>query len=150
MSRAVLLSLVVALSCSILGLEARPGGTVQKKKTAASRSPVAGTATKSVQASPDSALEKNVRAWLERPEIRHSRVGVEVMDLASGQVLFQSNGNKRHTPASTAKILTTACLYDLVGKDFVYKTRLLTNGSVKEDLLNGDLAIETRDRKSVV
>ncbi|HNM48873.1 MAG TPA: hypothetical protein PKN86_04195, partial [Candidatus Obscuribacter sp.] len=64
MSRAVLLSLVVALSCSILGLEARPGGTVQKKKTAASRSPVAGTATKSVQASPDSALEKNVRAWL--------------------------------------------------------------------------------------
>ncbi|MBL8082451.1 MAG: D-alanyl-D-alanine carboxypeptidase [Candidatus Obscuribacter sp.] len=148
MSRAVLLSLVVALSCSILGLEARPGGTVQKKKTAASRSPVAGTATKSVQASPDSALEKNIRAWLERPEIRHSRVGVEVMDLASGQVLFQSNGNKRHTPASTAKILTTACLYDLVGKDFVYKTRLLTNGSVKEDLLNGDLAIETSEDPS--
>ena len=70
------------------------------------------------------------------------------MDLASGQVLFQSNGNKRHTPASTAKILTTACLYDLVGKDFVYKTRLLTNGSVKEDLLNGDLAIETSEDPS--
>lgn len=89
-----------------------------------------------------------LKAWLNRPEIKHSRVGVEVMDAASGQVLFESNGNKRHTPASTAKVITTACLYDLVGPDFIYKTRLLTNGNIKDDVLLGDLALETSEDPS--
>lgn len=89
-----------------------------------------------------------VKTWLNRPEIKHSRVGVEVMDLASGKVLYQSNGDKRHTPASTAKVITTACLYDLLGRDFVYKTKLLTAGSIKDGVLNGDLALETSEDPS--
>lgn len=148
MPRGVLLWLILALTCSLAGAEARHKASTEKKKKIVSASAAAVAAPSSALAPAGSALEKSVKAWLERPEIRYSRVGVEVMDLASGQVLFQSNGNKRHTPASTAKILTTACLYDLVGKDFVYKTRLLTNGSVKDGLLGGDLAIETSEDPS--
>lgn len=146
MSRGVLLGLVVALTCSLAEVEARHRATTEKKKEVVSAS--ARATARSIPTPTGSNLEKSIKAWLDRPEIRHSRVGVEVMDLPSGQVLFQSNGNRRHTPASTAKILTTACLYDLVGKDFVYKTRLLTNGSVKDGLLGGDLAFETSEDPS--
>lgn len=87
-------------------------------------------------------LALTVDSWLSRPEIRYSRVGVEIYDVNSGQILYESNGSKRHTPASTAKVLTTACLYDIYGGDFQYKTRLLTNGSIKDDTLKGDLILE--------
>ncbi len=79
--------------------------------------------------------------WLKAPVLKQSQVGVELMDLPSGQILFSSNGNKRFTPASTAKVFTTACALDTLGADFRYRTYLEAYGPIKKDRLAGDLVI---------
>jgi D-alanyl-D-alanine carboxypeptidase/D-alanyl-D-alanine-endopeptidase (penicillin-binding protein 4) len=83
------------------------------------------------------------KSWLNRADLSHSRVGVEVMELPSGKVIFESSGSKRFTPASTAKVITTACIYDLLGPNYTFKTRLVTGGTLSAGVLKGDLILET-------
>lgn len=79
--------------------------------------------------------------WLKRPELYHSLVGLEIMDIPSGRVLFSSNGNKRFVTASIAKVLTTACAYETVGGTFRYRTSLVGFGEVKNARLDGSLML---------
>lgn len=83
-----------------------------------------------------------VDSWLKRPEIVHSRVGVEVMELPSGRLLYSHEGEKRLTPASTAKVITTACAYELLGGNFQYKTSINGTGPVVGGVLKGNLVLE--------
>jgi D-alanyl-D-alanine carboxypeptidase/D-alanyl-D-alanine-endopeptidase (penicillin-binding protein 4) len=80
-------------------------------------------------------------SWLKIPSLQQSQVGLEIMDLPTGQVLFSSNGSKRFTPASTAKVFTTACSLDALGPDFRYRTQIQGVGTIKKDKLAGDLTI---------
>jgi D-alanyl-D-alanine carboxypeptidase/D-alanyl-D-alanine-endopeptidase (penicillin-binding protein 4) len=86
-------------------------------------------------------LDNLVNAWLNRPEIKHSFVGVEVMELPSGRIMYSSNGNRRFAPASTTKVLTTACAYTLLGTSYTYHTQLYAGGKVAGDTVSGDLVI---------
>jgi len=83
-----------------------------------------------------------IDSWLKRPEIAHSRVGVEVMELPSGRLLYSHDGEKRLTPASTAKVITTACAYELLGGNFQYKTTINGTGPVVGGVLKGNLVLE--------
>lgn len=87
-------------------------------------------------------LDVLVTTWLRRPELAHSMVGLEIMDLPSGRTLFNFNANKRFVPASVAKVFTTACALDTLGADFRYQTRLLAYGPAKKDKVAGDLVLE--------
>lgn len=79
--------------------------------------------------------------WLRRPELQHSLVGLEVMHIPTGHVMFSFNGRRRLTPASIAKIFTTACAIDLLGPDFKYRTQLVAGGPLEAGKLNGSLMI---------
>lgn len=142
------LACLVGISTFACPSQARAREAQKKPKVGKQSSVKQNSAKPAAKAAFGGDLNLAVKTWLNRPEIRHSRVGVEVMDLATGTVLFQSSGDKRHTPASTAKVITTACLYDLLGWDFVYKTKLLTAGTIKDGVLNGDLALETSEDPS--
>jgi len=89
------------------------------------------------------------RSWLGRADLLHSRVGVEVMELPSGKVVFESDGSRRSTPASTAKVITTSCIYDALGPNYVYHTRLVSNGVMSGTVLKGDLILETSQDPSL-
>ncbi|MBP9092378.1 D-alanyl-D-alanine carboxypeptidase/D-alanyl-D-alanine-endopeptidase [bacterium] len=89
------------------------------------------------------------RSWLGRADLLHSRVGVEVMELPSGKVVFESDGSRRSTPASTAKVITTSCIYDTLGPNYVYHTRLVSNGFMNGTVLKGDLILETSQDPSL-
>ncbi|CAN5333928.1 serine-type D-Ala-D-Ala carboxypeptidase [soil metagenome] len=89
------------------------------------------------------------RSWLGRADLIHSRVGVEVMELPSGRVIFESAGSRRSTPASTAKVITTSCSYDTLGPNYVYHTRLVTNGAMNGTVLKGDLILESSQDPSL-
>jgi len=86
-------------------------------------------------------LDNLVNSWLKRPEIQHSFVGVEVMELPSGKVLFSSNGNRRFAPASTTKIITCACAYSTLGAGYTYSTKLFAGGNTAGDTMLGDLTL---------
>jgi D-alanyl-D-alanine carboxypeptidase/D-alanyl-D-alanine-endopeptidase (penicillin-binding protein 4) len=86
-------------------------------------------------------LEGLLGNWLRLPTLQHSNVGVEVMELPSGKVLYSYNGHKRFVPASTAKVFTTACAYETLGAGYTYKTQLLSTGTASEGKLHGDIVV---------
>ncbi|MBI2810004.1 MAG: D-alanyl-D-alanine carboxypeptidase [Candidatus Melainabacteria bacterium] len=86
-------------------------------------------------------LEGVLGGWLKQQTLQHSNVGVEVMELPSGKVLYSYNGHKRFVPASTAKVFTTACAFETLGGSYTYKTQLLSAGTTTEGKLHGDLVI---------
>ncbi|MBY0549038.1 MAG: D-alanyl-D-alanine carboxypeptidase [Candidatus Obscuribacterales bacterium] len=87
-------------------------------------------------------LEALANNWLKRPELQHSLIGLEVLHIPSGHVLFSHNGRKRFVPASVTKVFTTACAMDNFGADYKYRTKLKAYGSVSGNRLNGNLLIE--------
>ena len=86
-------------------------------------------------------VEEVGAAWLRRPELQQSLIGIEVLHIPTNRVLFSFNGRRRFTPASTAKVLTTACALDTLGAGFRYKTRLLAGGPVEDGHLRGSLLV---------
>lgn len=91
--------------------------------------------------SPSSSLDNIVRVWLRIPALEHSNVGLEIMELPSGRVLYSFNGNRRYTPASTVKAITAACAYDLLGGGYTYKDSIIAEGTITGSTLNGNLVI---------
>lgn len=87
------------------------------------------------------ALQPLLNAWLLSPPLRNSSVAVEVMDASNQRVIAEINGKRRFVPASSIKALTCACAYDLLGPDFTYKTKIVTNGTIVNGVLEGDLII---------
>ncbi|PWT95170.1 MAG: D-alanyl-D-alanine carboxypeptidase/D-alanyl-D-alanine-endopeptidase [Candidatus Melainabacteria bacterium] len=82
-----------------------------------------------------------IDAWLARPELAHSLVGVDLIDMSTGEELVQANGRRRFTPASTAKLFVTACAYETLGPDFTYRTRLYSKARIDGDRLAGDVLV---------
>lgn len=84
------------------------------------------------------------RSWLGRADSLHSRVGVEVMELPSGKVVFESDGSRCSTPASTAKAITTSCIYDALGPKFRLSHQTSEQWCAQwHGSLLGDLILET-------
>lgn len=87
-------------------------------------------------------IEEVANAWLRRPELARSQVGLEIMHIPSATVLFSHNGSKRFVPASTTKVFSTACAMDMLGPNYTYTTKLLIYGKIEGSHLNGSLFIE--------
>ena len=80
-------------------------------------------------------------AWLNRADLKNSRIAVELMSLPAGKTVFEHAGNRRATPASTTKVLTTACAYELLGPSYQFPTRLAYEGTISNGVLHGDLLL---------
>ncbi|MBX9669428.1 MAG: D-alanyl-D-alanine carboxypeptidase/D-alanyl-D-alanine-endopeptidase [Candidatus Obscuribacterales bacterium] len=89
----------------------------------------------------NSSLDNLIRIWLRIPALEHSNVGFEIMELPSGRVLYSFNGNRRFTPASTVKAITTACAFDTLGGAYTYKTSVIAEGQINGSTLTGNLVI---------
>lgn len=100
-----------------------------------------GTPSASSEVKVRTTIDSLVRNWLRVPTLEHSTVGLEIMELPSGKVMYSYNGAKRFTPASTAKAITTACAYDTFGPNFVYKTSVIAEGTISNSVLHGNLVI---------
>ena len=85
------------------------------------------------------------------PEVRRGRVGIKIVSLNSGKVVFENESEKYYTPASNMKNFTIAAALETLGPDFKFKTRVLgpkpdSSGTVKADLRiegGGDITIST-------
>lgn len=86
-------------------------------------------------------LDTLVSNWLKRTDLNHSTVGIEVMELPSGRILYSLNNLRRFVPASTQKVLTTACAFDTLGGAYKYKTRLYTFGKLSGKKIQGDVIL---------
>lgn len=62
-----------------------------------------------------------------------------VIDANSGKVVFDKNSRIGLAPASTQKIITSVTAFDLLGKDYRYRTVLGYDGVKQNGLLKGNL-----------
>jgi len=85
---------------------------------------------------------KSAIAGLEKDaQLRHGILSFYVADAKTGKTVFEKNAELGLAPASTQKIITSASAFELLGKDFRYKTRLGYNGKIELGVLKGDFII---------
>jgi D-alanyl-D-alanine carboxypeptidase/D-alanyl-D-alanine-endopeptidase (penicillin-binding protein 4) len=73
------------------------------------------------------------------PSLKGAIAGVSVRSASSGQLLYTYNGDTRLTPASNMKLFTAAAALTTLGKDYTFHTDILTDGSIKWNVLAGNL-----------
>ncbi len=81
-----------------------------------------------------SALEKD-------DQFTHAIISLYVMD-ADGKQVFAHNERTGLVPASSLKVLTAISAYDMLGRDFRWKTLLGYTGKKNDDSIDGDLVIK--------
>jgi serine-type D-Ala-D-Ala carboxypeptidase/endopeptidase (penicillin-binding protein 4) len=74
-------------------------------------------------------------------QLKHAISSLYVIDAATGQVVFDKNSQIGLAPASTQKIITSVTAFELLGKDFRYKTELGYRGTINNNILTGQLLI---------
>ncbi len=86
------------------------------------------------------------------PEVRRGRVGIKIVSLNSGKVIFENDADKYFMPASNMKNFTVATAMEQLGPDFKFVTSIFANappdasGTIKGDLRvfgRGDVSIST-------
>lgn len=68
-------------------------------------------------------------------------LGVHVVDLGSGETVFELDADSPRILASNTKLFTTAAALDLLGPGYLFETSVLVRGPVVNGELRGDLAI---------
>ncbi len=91
------------------------------------------------------ALTTKINAILSDPDMARGFWGIEIVSLASGQVLYAQNAEKLFIPASNTKLFTTAAALALIGPDYKCRTTVETSGTLDADgKLHGDLTLVGR------
>lgn len=85
-------------------------------------------ASASADAVAQSPLAEKIDGILARGQRSGVRMGVRVMDLPSGRVLYSVRAESAFVPASNMKIVTSAAALDLLGAEFTYRTILARRG----------------------
>jgi len=74
---------------------------------------------------------------------RLGRWGIAVMDLESGDIIYQHNSQGKFIPASNAKLFTTAAALEQLGPNYSYQTEIFALGEIDSSgILHGDLIIK--------
>jgi D-alanyl-D-alanine carboxypeptidase/D-alanyl-D-alanine-endopeptidase (penicillin-binding protein 4) len=86
-------------------------------------------------------LQKAFQQFEADPQLKHAISSLYVIDAKTGKVIFDKNSQAGLAPASTQKIITSITAFELLGKDYKYKTQLGYTGKIENDSLGGDLVI---------
>lgn len=96
--------------------------------------------------SPAPAAAKDVKSKIESLlHVRHalkSGVGIKVVSLQDGTVLYSLNNQRGYAPASTMKIVTMALALEKLGENFRWKTEVWADGPVQNGVLQGNLYVK--------
>jgi len=72
---------------------------------------------------------------------RNATWGAIIVSLDSGDTLFSMGADSALAPASNLKLLTTAAALRTLGPEYRFRTYLLTNGTVSDGVVDGDLVL---------
>jgi D-alanyl-D-alanine carboxypeptidase/D-alanyl-D-alanine-endopeptidase (penicillin-binding protein 4) len=134
-----------------------PTPTVTPGRTPTPQPSLTPTATSTSSPTPAPAqtlpeLQNRIRMMLARPSIMRGQVGVKIVSLDTGKVLFESNAEKYFIPASNMKNFTVATGFEKLTPNFRFVTSVYANaqpdasGTIKGDLTiygRGDPSIST-------
>ncbi|MBY8872393.1 D-alanyl-D-alanine carboxypeptidase/D-alanyl-D-alanine-endopeptidase [Micromonospora sp. PLK6-60] len=102
----------------------------------------AGAGAPATAEAPDPAqlrLHAAIDAVLADPRLDGAQAGVVVVDTATGETLYDRNGDRRLVPASNTKLLTSAAALELLGTGHRFTTDVRSTGNRRAGVLSGDL-----------
>ena len=97
-------------------------------------------------------LQSRIRTSLARPELRRGQIGVKIVSLDTGKMIFEENGEKYFMPASNMKSFTVAAAMEKLSPEFRFVTSVFAptmpdaNGTIRGDLMiygRGDVSFST-------
>ena len=87
-------------------------------------------------------LEQIKNEIVEDVYLKNASIGIQVIDLVTGEVLVQNQEKTAIAPASTTKLFSTASAFEMVGADYQAKTRIYSQGEISAaGVLKGNLWI---------
>ena len=95
-------------------------------------------------------LQAKISQVLAKPELSSATVGVKVVSLDTGHVLFEENATKLLRPASNMKLYTVAAALDRLSPDYKFSTSVYA--ATRPDsagVVHGDLTIYGRGDPSI-
>jgi D-alanyl-D-alanine carboxypeptidase/D-alanyl-D-alanine-endopeptidase (penicillin-binding protein 4) len=75
-------------------------------------------------------------------QLEHAIFSLYVVDSKTGKVIFDKNSQVGLAPASCLKVVTSAAAFELLGKDYRYKTDIAYDGNIEDDTLNGNFYVK--------
>ena len=98
------------------------------------------------ESSPDSrkSLETTINTILKDTLLKSSFVGIKIISVDNGSVLYERDSKKLFHPASNIKILTTAAAIHYLKSNFSFSTTIYTDGKITDSILLGNLYIQGR------
>ncbi len=137
----LLLACVAVASIAFIDRKAKP----TPAKPGVSKAAAAATPSPSATQSPDPALSAEIDRIISESHLDQMRVGVFVMSLRDGRVLYARDANKLFTPASNMKVYTTAVAVDLLGPDYRWRTSVYASKQPDANgVIDGDLTLYGR------
>ena len=79
-------------------------------------------------------LQKAYQQFESDPQLKHAISSLYVINAKTGEVVFDKNSLVGLAPASTQKIVTAATAFELLGKDYRYKTEFGTRTDPEDDV----------------
>jgi D-alanyl-D-alanine carboxypeptidase/D-alanyl-D-alanine-endopeptidase (penicillin-binding protein 4) len=135
---AALLTAVAAWPAAAGAAAVRPH---RPRHRAAAPPPAATAAAVGVPAAGATPLQQAVGLEVGREVRQTSALGVQVVEVGGGDVVYSYNADDARTIASNTKLFTTAAALDALGPGYLYETRLLLRGQVQDGVLRGDLGV---------
>jgi serine-type D-Ala-D-Ala carboxypeptidase/endopeptidase (penicillin-binding protein 4) len=86
-------------------------------------------------------LAQAIKQFESDPQLRHAITSLCVADAKTGKKIYAHNEQIGLAPASTQKLFTSAAAFELLGKDFRYKTSIGYNGKIQQGCLAGGLYV---------
>ncbi len=74
-------------------------------------------------------------------QFRHATISLYVVDSKTGKPVFDKNSQVGLAPASCLKVITSVAAFELLGKDYRYKTEFGYDGKIEQDTLKGNLFV---------
>lgn len=74
--------------------------------------------------------------------LKDSKVGIKIVSLDTGEVVYEKNGNGLLMPASNMKLITTAAALSKLRPDYKFKTIIAHDGKREGNVINGNLYIK--------
>lgn len=87
-------------------------------------------------------ISLEIKKILSNSTLKNTDIGIKIVSVKNGEVLFEKNSGKLLIPASNAKILTAAASLIELGPKYKFITKALTDGSTNGNLINGNLYIK--------
>lgn len=74
-------------------------------------------------------------------QFNHATISLYIVESRTGKIIFDKNSQTGLAPASCLKIITSTTAFELLGKDYTYKTKLGYDGKIDSGILKGNIYV---------